>query len=454
MNQNENLTRGDITTSLIKLSIPLALTALIQITYSFVDMFFLGRLGSNAIAGVGLAGFLLWIANSLVMIPKVGMGVFASQAFGRDNPKETIRILNNGYILTIIIALIYTVFMLIFGNMYVSFFKLSEIASQDARDYIFILALGISFFFINPVISQSFQSLGNSVTPFKINSTGLVVNIILDPLLIFGFGPIPRMDVKGAAIATVLAQVIVTILFVIEIFRKNELLKNSINHIDFRTDWMREIFKLGLPSALMNAYMAVISMMLNKFMAGFGEAAVAAYSIGSQLESITWNTTEGLQIGIAAMVGQNYGAGLFERVEKVIKKSFRIVGLIGAISMIILFIFRYPLIRLFVPNDTETIRLGAIYLAILSASQIFMAVEIGLTGAFNGMGDTKTPARIAVILNTMRIPLSLVLMPILGVAGVWTAMTGTSVFKGLFNMGLMKKRIEKDLKPKQEIPAV
>lgn len=445
MNQNENLTTGDITSSLLKLSIPLALTALIQITYNFVDMFFLGRLGANAIAGVGLAGFLLWIANSIVMIPKVGMGVFASQAFGRDNPKETIRILNNGYILTLILAVIYMIFMLVFGNLYVSFFNLSEIASQDARDYIFILALGISFFFINPVLSQSYQSLGNSLTPFKINSIGLVVNIILDPILIFGFGPIPGMNVKGAAIATVLAQVIVTILFIVNIVRNNELLKNSLNHIELRPEWMRDIFKLGLPAALMNAYMAFISMMLNKFMAGYGEAAVAAYSVGSQLESITWNTTEGLQVGIAAMVGQNYGAGLFDRVKKVIRKSFNIVFAIGAISMIVLFIFRYPLIRIFVPNDPETINLGALYLAILSASQIFMAVEIGLTGAFNGMGDTRTPAWIAIILNTMRIPLSWILMPIMGVAGVWTAMTTTSVFKGLFNMGLIRKKIKKEL---------
>lgn len=408
-------------------------------------MFFLGRLGANAIAGVGLAGFLLWIANSIVMIPKVGMGVFASQAFGRDNPKETIRILNNGYILTLILALVYMILMLVFGNLYVSFFKLSEIASQNARDYIFILALGISFFFINPVLSQSYQSLGNSLTPFKINSIGLLVNIILDPILIFGFGPIPAMKVKGAALATVLAQMIVTIMFVINIVRNNELLKNSLNHIEFRSNWMRDIFKLGLPSALMNAYMAFVSMMLNKFMAVYGEAAVAAYSIGSQLESITWNTTEGLQVGIAAMVGQNYGAGLFYRVKKVIRKSFTIVFTIGAISMLVLFLFRYPLIKIFVPNDPETINLGALYLAILSASQIFMAVEIGLTGAFNGMGDTKTPARIAVILNTMRIPLSLILMPVLGVAGVWTAMTTTSIFKGAFNMGLMKKRVKKVL---------
>jgi len=445
MDRNVNLTKGDITSSLLKLSIPLALTAFIQITYGFVDMFFIGRLGSNALAGVGLAGFLIWIANSITMIPKVGMGVFASQAFGRKNEKETVRVLNNGYILTIILAIIYTLILLIFRNLYVGFFKLSDVASKYARDYIFILALGIIFFFINPVLSQSFQSLGNSLTPFKINSIGLIANIILDLMLIFGLGPIPRLEVKGAAIATVLAQIIVSIIFIITIIRKNELLKDSISSWDLRLGWMNQIFKLGLPSALMNAYMAFVSMMLNKFMAGFGEAAVAAYSVGSQLESITWNTTEGLQIGIAAMVGQNYGAKLLDRVHEVIKKSFKIVFFIGAISMVVLFVFRYQLIRIFVPSDPETIELGALYLAILSASQIFMAVEIGLTGAFNGMGDTKTPAIIAIVLNTMRIPFSLVFMPIFEVAGVWLAMTLTSIFKGIFNMVLMKKRVRKEL---------
>lgn len=445
MNQNVNLTKGDITKSLLKLSLPLALTAFIQITYSFVDMFFIGRLGSNALAGVGLAGFLLWIANAMALVPKIGMGVLASQAFGRDNSSETIKILNNGYILTFILGIIYMIIFLIFGDAYVSFFKLSDIASTHARDYIFILALGIIFFFINPVLSQSFQSLGNSLTPFIINSIGLIANIILDPVLIFGLGPFPRMEVRGAALATVLAQLVVTIIFVIVIINKNQLLKSSISRLDFRRNWMSQIFRLGIPAALMNAYMAVVSMILNKFMAGFGEAAVAAYSVGSQLESITWNTTEGLQIGIAAMVGQNYGAKLYKRVRKVIKKSFQIVFIIGAISMVVLFAFRYQLIKIFVPNDPETIKLGAIYLAILSVSQIFMAVEIGLNGAFNGMGDTKTPAAIAIIFNTLRIPLSMIFMPILAVAGVWVSMTFTSILKGLFNGGLIVRKIKRDL---------
>lgn len=446
MNQNTNLTKGDITKSLFKLSIPLALTAFIQITYNFVDIFFLGRLGKDAIAGVGIAGFLFWIANAITLIPKIGTGVYASHAFGRSDDRETIKVLNNGYILTITISIFYSLLLFLFSDYYVNFYGLTESASAYARDYLHIISFGMIFFFINPVLSQSFQSLGNSLTPFKINTIGLITNIIIDPILIFGYGPIPRLEAKGAALATVMAQIVVTLIFVFNIFRKNKILKSAISSFHYKRAWVISIFKMGFPAALMSSFMATISIILNKFMADFGEAAVAAYTVGSQLEAITWNTTEGLQVGIAAMVGQNYGAGLMERVKESIKKSFMILLAIGTISMVVLFAFRYQLFKLFVPNDKETIELGAIYLAILSFSQIFMATEIGLTGAFNGLGDTKTPAIIGMVSDFSRIPISKIFMPIFGVAGVWLAMSLTSVAKGLLVVFMLVKKMKKSIK--------
>lgn len=446
MNQNTNLTKGDISKSLFKLSIPLALTAFIQITYNFVDIFFLGRLGKDAIAGVGIAGFLFWIANAITLIPKIGTGVYASHAFGRSDDKETIKVLNNGYILTIAISIFYSLLLFLFSNYYVKFYGLTESASAYARDYLHIISFGMIFFFINPVLSQSFQSLGNSLTPFKINTIGLITNIIIDPILIFGYGPIPRLEAKGAALATVMAQIVVTLIFVFNIFRKNKILKSAISSFHYKRAWVISIFKMGFPAALMSSFMATISIILNKFMADFGEAAVAAYTVGSQLEAITWNTTEGLQVGIAAMVGQNYGAGLMERVKESIKKSFVILLVIGTISMLVLFAFRYQLFKLFIPNDKETIELGAIYLAILSFSQIFMSTEIGLTGAFNGLGDTKTPAIIGMVSDFSRIPISKIFMPIFGVAGVWLAMSLTSVAKGLLVVFMLVKKMKKSIK--------
>lgn len=446
MNQNTNLTKGDITKSLFKLSIPLALTAFIQITYNFVDIFFLGRLGKDAIAGVGIAGFLFWIANAITLIPKIGTGVYASHAFGRSDDRETIKVLNNGYILTITISIFYSLLLFLFSDYYVNFYGLTESASAYARDYLHIISFGMIFFFINPVLSQSFQSLGNSLTPFKINTIGLITNIIIDPILIFGYGPIPRLEAKGAALATVMAQIVVTLIFVFNIFRKNKILKSAISSFHYKRAWVISIFKMGFPAALMSSFMATISIILNKFMADFGEAAVAAYTVGSQLEAITWNTTEGLQVGIAAMVGQNYGAGLMERVKESIKKSFMILLTIGTISMVVLFAFRYQLFKLFVPNDKETIELGAIYLAILSFSQVFMATEIGLTGAFNGLGDTKTPAIIGMVSDFSRIPISKIFMPIFGVSGVWLAMSLTSVAKGLLVVFMLVKKMKKSIK--------
>ena len=446
MNQNTNLTKGDISKSLFKLSIPLALTAFIQITYNFVDIFFLGRLGKDAIAGVGIAGFLFWIANAITLIPKIGTGVYASHAFGRSDDRETIKVLNNGYILTITISVFYSLLLFLFSNYYVNFYGLTESASAYARDYLHIISFGMIFFFINPVLSQSFQSLGNSLTPFKINTIGLITNIIIDPILIFGYGPIPRLEAKGAALATVMAQIVVTLIFVFNIFRKNKILKSAISSFHYKRAWVISIFKMGFPAALMSSFMATISIILNKFMADFGEAAVAAYTVGSQLEAITWNTTEGLQVGIAAMVGQNYGAGLMERVKESIKKSFVILLVIGTISMLVLFALRYQLFKLFVPNDKETIELGAIYLAILSFSQIFMSTEIGLTGAFNGLGDTKTPAIIGMVSDFSRIPISKIFMPIFGVAGVWLAMSLTSVAKGLLVVFMLVKKMKKSIK--------
>lgn len=446
MNQNTNLTKGDITKSLFKLSIPLALTAFIQITYNFVDIFFLGRLGKDAIAGVGIAGFLFWIANAITLIPKIGTGVYASHAFGRSDDRETIKVLNNGYILTITISIFYSLLLFLFSDYYVNFYGLTESASAYARDYLHIISFGMIFFFINPVLSQSFQSLGNSLTPFKINTIGLITNIIIDPILIFGYGPIPRLEAKGAALATVMAQIVVTLIFVFNIFRKNKIIKSAISSFHYRRSWVFSIFKMGFPAALMSSFMATISIILNKFMADFGEAAVAAYTVGSQLEAITWNTTEGLQVGIAAMVGQNYGAGLMERVKESIKKSFMILLTIGTISMVVLFAFRYQLFKLFVPNDKETIELGAIYLAILSFSQVFMATEIGLTGAFNGLGDTKTPAIIGMVSDFSRIPISKIFIPIFGVAGVWLAMSLTSAAKGLLVVFMLVKKMKKSIK--------
>ncbi|MDU2585350.1 MAG: MATE family efflux transporter, partial [Anaerococcus prevotii] len=302
MNQNLDLTRGPIWQTLVKLSIPLALTAFIQIAYGFVDMIWISRLGTDAVAGVGIAGFVFWIANSLALIPKVGTGVFASQSYGQGSEKETVRVINNGIIQAVILGFSFTIFVLIIRNIFIEAYHLGDAAELAAKRYLFIIACGLILFFINPMFSQAFTALGDSISTFKINAVGLLANMILDPVLIFGFGPFPALGIRGAAIATIFSQFLVSLCFLFVIIRQDDIIKKAISRIDYRMNWQKEIFKLGLPAGVLSGFHASISMILNRFMASFGPVPVAVASIGAQLESISWNTTEGIQVGIQALV--------------------------------------------------------------------------------------------------------------------------------------------------------
>lgn len=446
MKRDNDLLNTDIRKSLIKLSIPLTMTAFVQMTYNLVDAIWIGRIGTDAVAAVGICSFIIWLANSVGFIPKIGMGVYSSQAYGKKDMKDTVKILNNGYIQSFLIAIVFMLIVFISKDYFISFYKLDKNVNALTNSYLVILNLGLPFLFLNPVFSQAFHSMGDSITPFKINSIGLIFNIIMDPVLIFGIGPFPSLGIRGAAIATITAQAIVSLIFIILMKSKKNVIGLSLKTIDFSTKWQARIFKLGLPASILNSIHAVIAIILNRFMAYYGAVPVAVYTIGSQIEAITWNTTEGCQVAISTLVAQNYGAEKFERVEKSYKEGLKLVSSIGIFTSIFLFVFRNILFVAFVPNEPETIALGAKYLAILSVSQLFMAIEIGATGIFNGLSDTRTPALISVIFNMARIPFSLFFMKYFEVLGVWIAMSLSSVIKGILCFVLLSKIIETKVK--------
>jgi putative MATE family efflux protein len=448
METKVDLLNGDIKKSLIKLSIPLTLTAFVQMAYHFVDMIWIGRIGTKAVAAVGVASFLIWLANSLSFIPKIGMGVLSSQAFGRGNKDQTAEILNNGYLQATLISIFYTFLVLAFKGNFIGFYKLGTDVEIMANDYLFIVGIGMIFVFLNPVFSQSFHSMGDSSTPFRINSLGLVFNIIMDPILIFGRGIFPKMGIKGAALATASAQGLVSLIFILKMRKEKNVIGKSLEKFEFSGKWQKRIFKLGLPASILNAFHAVITIILNKFMADFGPRPVAVYSIGSQLESISWMTTEGCQVAISSLVAQNYGAEKIDRVLESTKAGLKLVASIGLVAGLILFVFRNNLFKIFVPDDPETIALGAKYLAILSLSQFFMSLEIGATGVFNGLSDTRTPALVSMILNFARIPISMLLMKNFLVLGVWMSMTISSILKGIIDYYLLKKKLKKEIYPR------
>ena len=220
----------------------------------------------------------------------------------------------------------------------IGFFRIDDQeVVQMALDYLVIISIGLIFYFMNPVLSGVFNGVGDSVTPFKVNVIGLIINMILDPLMILGIGPFPYMGIKGAAWATVIAQATVTILFIFEC-RKLSSLFSGLNIFKLpEKEYLKSIIKLGLPVSIQNIIFASISMYLTRIIAQWGYRAVAVQNVGSQIESISWMTAGGFSTAISTFVGQNYGAGKWDRIREGYKKGLMIVGIIGITATLLFF---------------------------------------------------------------------------------------------------------------------
>ncbi|EPZ60563.1 MATE efflux family protein [[Clostridium] sordellii ATCC 9714] len=335
MQERIDLTEGKITEKLIKLALPIMGTSFIQMAYNMIDMIWVGKAGSSAVAAVGTAGFFPWLAMAFITISRVGGEVQVAQSMGKHDIKETKSYIKAAIEVNIILALIYTLVLLIFKDSLIGFFNLGDInVINMSKEYLIIVAIGMIFYFINPVFTAIFNGMGNSKTPFRINTIGLVTNIVLDPILILGLGPIPKLGVAGAAIATVFSQIVVSSCFIYMIIKR----KDSNFKIKFfrniEMDYYKSLCKLGLPVAIQGGMFTIFAMLLGVVVASWGPVAIAAQKVGSQIEAISWMTADGIAVALSSFVGQNYGANKYDRINKGFKITLIIASLLGLITML------------------------------------------------------------------------------------------------------------------------
>lgn len=433
VNKKENyidLLKGSIVKSLTKLALPIMATAMVQMAYNLTDMAWIGILGSDSVAAVGAAGMFTWFASGVGVIAKMGGQVLVSQALGSRNEKRMIQYARGAIQLAFLLAICYGSFALLFGEKWIGFFQLnSSKVVYNAVIYLYITCGLIVFSFLNQTLTGLFTAIGDSKTPFISNCVGLAVNMVLDPILILGLGGFPKMGVPGAAIATVLAQSIVTMTL---LWRgKNErvlLQKIKIWEIT-KGNILYEIVIIGLPAGIQNMLYCGISMILTRFVTQYGEIALATQRVGGQVESISWMAAEGFGAALNAFVGQNYGAKQYERVNKGYKVSVVMMIVWGLITTGILFFAAQPLYQVFIRED-EALVYGISYFRIISIGQVFMCVELLTVGALSGMGKTFLCSIISIILTGARIPLAMFCGGILGLDGIWWALTISSIAKG------------------------
>ncbi|HPT83236.1 MAG TPA: MATE family efflux transporter [Limnochordia bacterium] len=425
------LTEGSIFTALLKLALPIIATSFVQMAYGLIDMIWVGRLGSGAVAAVGTCGFFTWLANALIIIPRIGAEVGVAQSLGRRDRDGVSAAIRHSIQLIVVLSSVYAGTLLLLRGPLLGFYRLGPEIQGLASTYLAIICLGMVFFATNPIFTAIFNGAGDSRTPFRINGLGLVTNIILDPILIFGFGPIPRLGVAGAAVATVLSQLLATSAFIWEARRRPELFTGI--KLFSKPDWgyLRRMITMGLPMSLQSALFTLISMLIARIISAWGPVAIAVQRVGSQIESISWMTAGGFQSAMSAFAGQNYGARQGERVYRGYFVGLGIVSCIGVAATAALVFAARPLIAIFL-HEPEALAVGAAYLRIIGLSQLPQTVEILTAGAFIGLGRTTPPSLVGISLNALRIPASLILSrTALGLDGVWWTISVSTMLKGL-----------------------
>lgn len=430
-----SLTRGPILRTLIRLALPIMGSSFLGTVYNITDMAWIGLLGSKAVAGVGVGGMYVWLSQGLVSLAKMGGQVNAAQSIGRDEKKEAGNYAAAAIQMTVVFALLFSLISLVFADPLIEVFRLNDAeAYNDARIYLQITCGMILFSYLGQTLTGLYTAQGDSRTPFLANLFGLAANLVLDPVLVLGIGPFPRLEVAGAAIATVAAQMIVFVIMFLGILRSNpgeNVLRQSGMFSMRERKYYRGICKIGIPTALQGTIYCMISMVLTRLCASFGSAAVATQRMGGQIESVSWNTADGFGAALNAFVGQNYGAGDMKRVRKGYRYSFFTVAGWGLLVMLVFLVLPEPISKIFF-HEEEAIRTSVDYLIVIAYSEAFMCVELATIGALSGLGKTKLCSIISITLTSARIPLAFILSGTrLGLNGIWWALTVTSIVKGI-----------------------
>jgi putative MATE family efflux protein len=438
----DRVVRGNLTAALMHLALPAVGAMLLYAAFGIVDTFWVGRLGPEAVAAMSASSYFLWSMYALVALVDVGTHAHVARRAGEGRFESMARAGGEGIVLCVPVAVVAIAFYMAVAGPAFEFMRATGEVLRMAREYLDVILLGLPATLVFMVVGAIFRGSGDTRTPFWLLGASLVLNTALDPLLIFGWGPVPALGLKGAALATVGSQVLGTVPGIVILARRRM--------IAFRRPLLSlrslSILGIGLPPFLEEFLFCVVYIVLVRLLIPFGISGLAALGVGHRLESVTYFFVMGFSTAAAALVGQCLGAGKPERASRGAWLATAISSAFALGITALFFLLPGPLIAAFIP-DPDTVASGTIYLRIVAISQVAMAVEVTLFGAFEGAGDTIPPMIVSATLTIARIPLAYLLAVGwgMGAPGIYWAISITTVLKGIlmvawFLVGRWKKR--------------
>lgn len=453
-NLSHDLTKGPILHQLWSLAWPMMLSVFFYTLYNLVDAYWVGKLSAESIAAVSISQITLMVTMTLGFGITVGSGVIMAMHIGAKNPKEAERVLGQSFVLAALLGLLFTVISLLFREQMLVASGAAGAILEPAREYFTIVASGSILMFLLISIMFAFNSQGDTSTLTKLFALSTAINLILDPVLIFGWYGFPALGIAGAAIATLISQAVFIVVSLYSLSGKHRSIRFHVQNLTFKWGSVKKVLAIGLPAALTQViYPVGLAALTYLTSAQFLETGAIAMSLGFRIEFFAFLPAAGFGFGAMAMIGQNVGGGHIKRAREVLKNAL-LYGFAGAAALgIIAAVFAGPIVAAFT-TDPQVTHDTLSYLHIVALlSYGFLAAGMIEANAFQAIGRSWPGFWILVLrFMVITIPLSYVLTEVFNypITAVWHALVAGSVVSAVAGYVWVTRAMKKlDI---QEVP--
>ena len=406
---------------LLSMALPMVISMFVNSLYNIIDSIFVAKISEDAMTALSLVYPVQNLINSIAVGFGVGINAVIAMLLGAGKAKEANKAATQGLFLNVIHGILLTIVGLMIMPSFLAMFTNDQTVIGMGLQYSTIILMFSTIIMVSISFEKIFQAVGNMVITMLSLMTGCIVNIILDPLLIFGIGFFPKLGIQGAALATGLGQVFTVIVYLIAYAKCSLPVEVSRKYLKLNRNLDAKLYMVGVPAILNIALPSVLISFLNQILSAFSESYVVVLGIYYKLQTFLYLPASGIVQGMRPLMGYNYGAGETKRVKKIFGLSLCLNGMIMLAGTIICFVASGPLMGLFTENP-ETVRLGTAALRIISIGFIPSAVSVTASGALEGLGKGTQSLVISLLRYIiMIIPAAYVLCFFAGAGVVWNA---------------------------------
>lgn len=404
---------------LISMSVPPMISMLIQALYNIVDSMYVARVSEDALTAVSIA----FPLQNLIIAVSCGFGIglnsCVARALGAKDEREVTSAATHGFILSGFHWLLFVLMgIFVTGPFLQGFTNSPEIYEMSCQYTRIVLCFSIGSMY-HLYAEKLFQATGSMVLPMIFQGVGAILNIILDPIFIFGWFGIPAMGVQGAAIATVASQIFAAVLSMVFFLKKCTAVRICLKGFRMEKTMIGKLYTVGIPSAIMMSLPSVLVAALNSVLAAFSATAIAVFGLYVKIQTFVYMPANGVIQGMRPIMSYNYGAGNRKRMKETLKASLEAAGVIMALGTLLFMAFPQMIMKLFDANE-EMMSIGVPMLRMIAAGFLISTVGCVLSGAFEALGKGVQSLVVSLLRQLLVIiPLSMVLSRVMGIYGVW-----------------------------------